>query len=92
MIESALKLEASLSDISDSVIVHMLGMKLNGLGMKLNGMGMKLNGLGMKLRNDTTMTVVKWNQALTCAGYNVNTSRYRSRPASIEQARNGCIS
>ena len=83
MIESALKLEASLSDISDSVIVHMLGMKLNG---------MKLNGLGMKLRNDTTMTVVKWNQALTCPGYNVNTSRYRSRPAAIEQARNGCIS
>ena len=69
-----------------------LGMKLNGLGMKLNGLGMKLNGLGMKLRNDATMAVVKRKQAFTCAGYNINTIRDRSRPASIEQARNGCIS
>ena len=68
------------------------GMKLNGLGMKLNGLGMKLNGLGMKLRNDATMAVVKRKQAFTCAGYNINTIRDRSRPASIEQARNGCIS
>ena len=69
-----------------------LGMKLNGLGMKLNGLGMKLNSLGMKLRNDATMAVVKRKQAFTCAGYNINTIRDRSRPASIEQARNGCIS
>ena len=79
----------------DSVIVHLLGMKLNGmklngLGMKLNGM--KLNGLGMKLRKDATMAVEKWKQALTCAGYNVNAIRYRSRPAAIEQASDGCIS
>ena len=66
----------------------MLGMKLNG--MKLNGM--KLNGLGIKLRKDATMTVVKWKQAFTCASYNINTIRDRSRPAAIEQASDGYIS